>query len=320
LPYAIGISYGGAARGLSTEAQDFRLWTDQSLILHGAAQSMTARASPAVSTDPFASDGWLVLDLVKGQGSLAFEVRDQLLQWLRLHWIAELDCIENYHLFVDDDERHIAIQHDLTTHYQSAGFGPALIEENLDFFRQLIGPDLHVQKFPYLRLARPGKRQDNIGIHRDTHYGGSPFELSVSIPFTDTGTAGALGVISGSHVLAESAFPVRQTVSPDVSKGSVKHQLGFLYAPKELDDTVRKKVTPVALRPGQALVFSLSLVHGQEVNRSQVTRFQSDARVVSSFAPIQWTRNVHADYYRVLCSSAVADQARRYLSANQASE
>jgi ectoine hydroxylase-related dioxygenase (phytanoyl-CoA dioxygenase family) len=106
-------------------------------------------------------------------------------------------------------------------------------------------------------------------------------------------------------------------VSPDVTKGSVKHQLGFLYAPKELDDAARRQITPVALRPGQALVFSLSLVHGQEVNRSQVTRIQSDARVVSSFAPIQWTRNVHADYYRPLCSSAVAQQARRYLSANQ---
>lgn len=270
----------------------------------------------ASGIDAFAQNGCLVLDLAHGPESLVFHVRAQLLAWLRQHWIAGLDRIENYHLHVQDDERHTAIQHDLTQRYQAAGFGPALIEENLDFFRQLIGPDLHVQKFPYLRIARPGKRQDNIGIHRDTHYGGSPYELSVSVPFTDAGRDGSLGVLQGSHVLPESAFAVDQKTSADVTKGSVKHQLGFLYAPKELPQQIRQQVTPLALRPGQALVFSLSLVHGQEINHSNVTRLQSDARVVSSFAPIQWTRNVHADYYRPLCSSAVAEQARRYLAAN----
>ncbi len=39
------------------------------------------------------------------------------------------------------------------------------------------------------------------------------------------------------------------------------------------------------------MAFSLSLVHGQVVNRSPVTRFSADVRVVNSFAPIDWERN-----------------------------
>jgi len=275
---------------------------------------MESRTNDAVSK--FASEGWLVLDLAAGSASTVFRARERMLQWLRGRWLPQLDALEHYHRFVDDDARHIEIQHDLTTRYQQESLGPAIIEENLEFFRRFVGPDLHVQKFPYLRIARPGKPQDNIGIHRDTHYGGSPFELSVSVPFTDVGTDGALGVLPGSHLLAESALPVRQRQSEDVTKGSVKHQLGFLYAPKELPEDVRRALVPVHVRPGQALVFSLSLVHGQEVNRSDVTRFQSDIRVVNSLAPIQWERNVHQDYYRPLCSSAVTEQARRYLAAN----
>jgi len=264
----------------------------------------------------FAEQGWILLNLANGAHSTVFLARERMLRWLRERWLPDLDALEHYHRFMDDDARHIEIQHDLTTRYQQESLGPAIIEENLKFFRRFVGPDLHVQNFPYLRIARPGKPQDNIGIHRDTHYGGSPFELSVSVPFTDAGTAGALGVLPGSHLLAESALPVTQRQSEDVTRGSMKHQLGFLYAPKELPEDVRGALMPVHVRPGQALVFSLSLVHGQEVNRSEVTRFQSDIRVVNSLAPIQWERNVHKDYYRPLCSSAVTEQARRYLAAN----
>ena len=268
----------------------------------------------------FLKDGWLILDLVpaSSEKSTVEGVRDALLARLHELWLPSLPRIEDYHRFVEDDALHIKIQSDLTEIYQECGYGPSIVEENLEFFRQLIGPDLHVQKFPYLRIARPGKPQDNIGIHRDTHYGCTPFELSVSVPFTETGPEGALGVLSGSHLLSEAALPATQVQSKDVEKGSVKHKLGFLYAPKQMSSEVRNQVTPVPLRVGQALVFSLSLIHGQETNRSNVTRFQSDIRVVNSLAPIQWERNVHKDYYRRLSSSAVSIQARRYLAANGA--
>lgn len=269
-------------------------------------------------SESFASEGWLLLHLAKkGPESAVQTARTALLGWLRESWIPRLEQLEQYHLHVDDDELHIRIQNDLSDRYQQAGFGPAIIEESAEFFKGFIGPDLHVQKFPYLRMARPGKRQDNIGIHRDTHYGGSPYELSVSVPFTDTGSAGALGVWSGSHVMSEEVLPVTHVDSGGVEKGSVKHKLGFLYAPKELPEEVRRKVTPVPVRVGEALVFSLSLVHGQELNASQVTRFQSDIRVVSSLAPIQWERTVHQDYYRPLSSSPVTVQARLYYEANR---
>ncbi|WP_345532434.1 phytanoyl-CoA dioxygenase family protein [Viridibacterium curvum] len=266
----------------------------------------------------FLRNGWFVLELEKGERSFVHEVRAAMLAELQEKWVPGLKSLDEYHLHVEDDARHIEIQAALSSFYQASEFGPKLIEENLSFFKSLIGPDLHVQKFPYLRIARPGKPQDNIGIHRDTHYGSSPFELSVSIPFTDNGELGSLGVVSGTHLMSEAALPVTQFKSEDVERGSVKHKLGFLYSPKLMSDEVRASVTPVPLRPGQALAFSLSLVHGQEVNRSAITRFQSDIRVVNSMAPIQWERSVHADYYKPLCASALSQQARIYLAANQA--
>ena len=116
--------------------------------------------------------------------------------------------------------------------------------------------------------------------------------------------------------MSESSLPVTSTQSEDVERGSVKHKLGFLYAPKIMSDEIRSQVKPIPLKIGQALGFSLSLVHGQEINKSNSTRFQSDIRVVNSMAPIQWSRSVHSDYYKKLCSSIVSIQAEMYLKSN----
>jgi ectoine hydroxylase-related dioxygenase (phytanoyl-CoA dioxygenase family) len=109
---------------------------------------------------------------------------------------------------------------------------------------------------------------------------------------------------------------VKKVESQDVKQGSIKHKLGFLYAPKVMDDAIRAQVTPIPLKVGQALVFSLSLVHGQEVNNSSITRFQSDIRVVNSMAPIEWERTVHKDYYKELCTSVLTMQAKAYIKSN----
>ena len=264
----------------------------------------------------FLENGWIILDFIKGSESIVFNYKEKMFEWIRSNFIPNLESLEEYHLHVEEDKRHIEIQDALTKYYRDSDFGPSIIHENLQFFKSFLGLDLHVQQYPYLRIARPGKPQDNIGIHRDTHYGSSPYELSISIPFTNTGVKGSLGVISGTHLLSEEALPVTQLVSTDVEKGSTKHNLGFLYAPKFMSDKVRGDIKPVPVKVGQALVFSLSLVHGQEINHSDITRFQSDIRVVNSFAPIQWERSVHNDYYKPLCISAVTEQARIYINSN----
>ena len=265
----------------------------------------------------FERNGWLIVNFGNEAKEILERVRERLLSRLRERWIPEIDRLENYHQHIDDDDQHTELQHDLTKLFQNESFGLNLVRAEIDVFRDLVGVDLHVQKYPYLRIARPEKVADNIGFHRDTHYGGTPYELSVHIPFTDAGKDGSLGVLTGSHVLPERAFPTTQRRSPNVEKGSTKHQLGFLYAPKELDPAIRSTVEPVHTRPGQMLIFSLSLIHGQEVNLGDSTRFSSDLRVVNSLAPIQWERNVHQNYYVRLCESAVTAQARRYYSAEK---
>ncbi len=259
--------------------------------------------------------GWLVIDFP--DPSPVFATRDSLLKWLREHGLPELNRLDDYHLLVADDARHVDILHSLAAYYWEAELARAIIAANLDLVRSLAGMDLHIQRYPYLRAVRPGIAADAAPLHRDTYYGASPYEVSIVVPLTSMDAESAVRVITGSHVEPDSAYPYVQTVSPDVAIRSPKHQLGFPYAPRVLEQRLADRSEPVPLEVGQALVFGLSLVHGGGVNESQRTRFSSDIRIANSLAPVQWSRGVHQDYFVPLCSSAISGTARRYLEANQ---
>lgn len=263
-----------------------------------------------------AERGWLAIDLPEPGAIL--EARDRLLAHLR-RTLPALERLDDYHLHVRDDDQHVAVLHDLATYYWEANLGRPIVTDNLDLFRRLIGPDLHVQPFPYLRAVRPGLVRDAAPLHRDTYYGASPFEVSIVVPFTEMEAAGALRVISGSHLEPDSAYPYTQTVSTDVTIRSPKHQLGYPYAPRLLDPGLMDIATPVPLRVGQVLIFPLQLVHGGGINDSSGTRFSTDIRLANSLAPVQWSRGVRKEYFVPLCTSPVTRAAQTFLAANEGS-
>jgi hypothetical protein len=264
--------------------------------------------------EQFVEQGWIRVAMPDPAPAVA--ARDAMLDLLRRELSPQLSAIEDYHNFIAGDEaRHTALQQQLTELFWRERFGQRICAAQMSFLTRFVGLDLHVQKYPYVRFARPGARQDNIGVHRDTQYGASPYELSVWIPYVDLDEASALRVLPGSHILPESAFDYEQKPDPVVAKGSEKHKLGFPYAPKVLLGDVERTMVPVPIRLGEMLIFSLSLVHGQSVNAGAVTRLSTDIRLVNSLAPIAWERSVHADYYEPLNASPVTAQARRYLAA-----
>jgi len=264
--------------------------------------------------EQFVADGWLVIDL--HDPAVVHDIAEQLLAWLRADGLPTLARLDDYHLHVTDTAEHERVQWELATRYWDARLGHRIVATELDWLRGFVGLDLHVQRHPYLRIARPGCAGDVTGLHRDLLYGASPYEVSLLVPFTDLDAGSALRVVSGSHTEPTASHPATRTESPDVRPGSRKHRLGFPYAPQVLAPDVERRAEPVPVRAGQALVMSLGLVHGQTVNESTTTRFSTDVRVVNSLAPVAFSRGVRDDYYEPLASSPVTEQARRQLAAD----
>ncbi len=261
----------------------------------------------------FQEQGWFVMKapdpapIHAARSALLAELR-------RLTGIPSI-TLEHYHQIIDDDRHHTDLQIQLTDFFRTQELALQIIKAQRSFFQHLLGQDLDVQRNPYLRITRPHRPQDNIGYHRDTFYGGSPFELSVLIPYVDVPAASALAVLPGSHLRPEADFPTQQVQSTDVTKGSAKHQLGFLYAPKLIDPNCLKTMQPIPMALGDLLIFSLATVHGSEENQGQTCRCSSDVRAMKALAPVDLS--LRPTYYQPLSRSVVTVAAERYHYAQQ---
>ena len=219
---------------------------------------------------------------------------------------------KDFHAYAAHTQLHL----DLTEYYRKEGLSLKIIAGEVELFRQFMGPDISVQKNPYLRIARPGARGDNIGYHRDTFYGSSPFEISVFVPLTDLDMGNALRFLSGSNDTSDDTYPFEQFDNEGIERGSPRHLAGIPYAPRVIKPENVPDIVPVPVTVGQAVIFGLSNVHGQIVNESQTTRVSTDIRLVNTLAPFSESRGGGDEYYQQLSRSPLTEQANRYLEAN----
>ena len=234
-------------------------------------------------------------------------LREALLQKLKT-LVADDVSFEQYHQFVTNEEEHKRIQFALFNYVHEIGLHNHIITENLSLFQAFYGPDIDIQVKPYMRIARPNCPQDNIGFHWDTFYGNSAFETSCVLPITENTADGVLQLAPGSHRWETPEYTQQQ--HQEVTKGSEQNQMGFLYAPKQIQGLDRSKVTPVLVKPTQVLLFSLGVLHGQEINRDPICRWSIDFRLKNAFAPV--SKNLKAGYYQPLSRSVVSHVSSQY--------
>lgn len=233
---------------------------------------------------PRAAQGYEVLTLA---GDAVFRLRDRLESFLGVLWhYAPADLTA-------EQVRGSKHLHGLTEWRE-------ILTDNVHVLREVVGEDLLYQREPYLRIARPGRPEDQVGIHRDTHYGASPHEWVLWVPLTNATNGAELRIMPNSHRLPEEALPWTQFHSPDCPRGSDKHWLGFRYAPKRMAPDVEAMALPVPCRVGEAILFNSACVHGQIANDAPWTRVSIDIRVVDAKAPIEGERGLHGKLYAPL--------------------
>ena len=264
--------------------------------------------------DKFLRDGWVTFDLAGRE--LVEKARRELLSELRRAF-RQLADLESYHRQVTADDEHIAIQKRLFDWFVASGLGPEIIAEISTSSLSWSGADLHVQARPYLRIARPEKPQDNVNVHRDTHYGGTPYELSVHMPFTDCGLDGSLGVISGSHLEAD--FGPTLIIRSLTRRSSADRSNINSASPtprKSCERRISRSCVPPVRRWDRRWPLAFPSSTGRSSMAAPSRAFRADVRVVNSFAPIDWERNEATGDHRPLSRSPVTEAAQTYYRRN----
>lgn len=263
----------------------------------------------------FTHNGFVVVDLInKG---FIFNEKSHLEKELKTLTSIKDITLETYHLYNFDENQHIETRYKLMKFLHKTGFHMKLAMENLPWFKEIIGRDLSIQQFPYLRVAKPNSIKDNIGFHRDTWYGTLACEISVLVPFTRMSKDNTLSLEPGSYKFPDQKYKYEKHVSKEVQKGSVMHQAGIPYMSNILKNRDMCDLHPIPIDVGQILIFNLAVLHGQEINSSDHTRFSMDFRMVNTLENLMKKVNGEQKYYIELVKSPIKQQETAYVENNQ---
>jgi len=252
----------------------------------------------------FVEEGYVVKNLQQLRYLNIF--KDRILKELQSIVNSKKITLENFHQFIKDDEQKLDIQYSISKIIWEEQLHLKIIEDNIELYHEIFGKDLDIQSKPHLRIVRPHYPQDNIGFHRDTQYGNNAYEISNFFPLVNLDKNSSLQVEPSSH--KKGTLPYTKINNEKVEKGSIENQLGYPYEPKVIDKSFQINAIPIPIKFSQVLILGLGTIHGQEVNKSNITRWSIDIRVKNSFAK----SNVKEGYYTKLSSSIITNYANEY--------
>ena len=133
----------------------------------------------------------------------------------------------------------------------------------------VVGNELAMQRRLNLSVQMPGDDSSVLPVHADVWDGNSPFEVVLWVPLVDCYGTKAMFLL--------------------LPKANAKHEADFRrFADKSVEDlfhAIEPDVIWPEVRYGEAMVFSLSLMHGNRVNFEAGTRWSFNCRFKSLFSP-----------------------------------
>jgi len=183
-----------------------------------------------------------------------------------------------------------------------------IIENYKEYFQKILGLDICCTTSVNFRSVRPNKDADNIGFHRDTDLGHTPYELNVWVPLFNTNKRNTLFILPESHKRKLDYYK-SEKIKTSFKKGSKQNRLGYLYKAFKFKNNIEKKMRAVPCKFGEILIFYSSCMHGTKMNNSDKTRFSIDYNISNSYYPIKWKHHGNETKYKKIVYSNVSNNA-----------
>ena len=185
-----------------------------------------------------------------------------------------------------------------------------LIHYYKNYFTKIIDQNISVTNQVNFRVVRPFNGLDNIGFHRDTDLGHTPFELNVWIPLFDTVKKNSLCILPKSHLKKLDFFKFKK-LKTAVKRGGKENKMGFLYKSFKFKNLNQNLMKPITVNFGEILIFYSSCMHGTTSNTSKLTRFSFDFNISNSFFPITKKHHGNEEKYQEVIQSQFVKNANK---------
>jgi len=144
-----------------------------------------------------------------------------------------------------------------------------LLLHEFDFLiSSLVGMDVAIQKTPGLSLQLPHDESSLLPMHSDSLVGNSPYELVLWHPITEAINSSAMYIL-----------PLEKSLEIYNKKLFIENSIEDIYNQYSPD------FVELNIVPGQLLIFSHNLLHGNRINNSSKTRVSINTRIKNLFTP-----------------------------------
>lgn len=265
----VTVGIGGGALKLSVEGDTF----------YGPDEVLLLQDDNLIAGTPWLGEGYTIEPFF--DEAVSAELKDGALRLLgELVETALGDAqgltLEGYHKLVDTDEKHAKVIALLKEGFPIERF-PLPLETLEERVSEVCGvevaafnPKLPDQRF-YLRIVRPGGKNDNNPPHRDVWLDYYRDCVNIYVPICGSDENSSLPLIPGSHLWKES--DIQRTVGGAKIQGYTYRVPSVSGASKPLDFV---RPNPGA---GEFMVFSPYLIHGGGVNwNPDTTRMSLEMR------------------------------------------
>lgn len=243
----------------------------------------------------FKRDGYIIFDI--NNTSAMVEIADLVQSSLSHHLNGKKNLpLEQIHQEIEAN----TINNARIDAYSSLNSEPTVLEKYFSLFKEvvfeIVGTELACQAKINLSIQMPNDKTSQLPLHTDTIGGQSKYEVVAWLPLTRAFETNAMYVFS----LDDSQEMMNAL--PDY------HETGMNRLFSDFES--RKKF--IELDPGQALIFSSNLMHGNVVNQTTATRVSLNTRYKSLFSPYNDLPNNEkriGGFYKPLSLSPVTELA-----------
>ena len=196
--------------------------------------------------------------------------------------------------FINDVRLHLYSKLNAVENVRQKYFGLAST-----LIQSLVGNELAMQNKVNLSIQQPLDQTSVLELHSDVWSGDSPFQVVLWVPMTDSLSSNAMFLLN-----------------PELSFEAYQRALdGELDSMAKIHSAYESQFKTIEVRFGEILIFDSNCLHGNQVNRTETSRWSLNCRVASLLAPATTPERRLGSYYTPIMVRAATRMGLRAIEA-----